>query len=99
MKKDHEENTVISGEQAVALAYDPAAGGLPQITAKGSGELAEELIRLAVQYGIPIKYDPDLIQILSKLEIGENLPEEVYLAVAEILAFVYWVNHDFSSDT
>jgi flagellar biosynthesis protein len=98
MKKDHQDKNIITGNEAVALAYDPAARGLPQITAKGSGELAEELIRLAVQYGIPIKYDPDLIQILSKLEIGEDIPEEIFLAVAEILAFVYWVNHDLSSD-
>ncbi len=83
-----------NAREAVALAYDPAQGGLPRVTAKGRGELAEELIQLALEYHIPIKYDPDLIQVLSKLDVGEDIPEEVYLVVAEILAFVYWVNQE-----
>jgi len=91
---DHGE-AMITGEEAVALAYDPAGGGLPLVTAKGRGELARELIRLAVENNIPIKYDPDLIQVLSTLDIGQAIPEEVYVAVAEILAFIYWVNQNF----
>ncbi|MDY6851641.1 MAG: EscU/YscU/HrcU family type III secretion system export apparatus switch protein [Thermodesulfobacteriota bacterium] len=82
-------------DEAVALAYDPAASGLPRVTAKGSGELAEELIGLALRHNIPIKYDPDLIQVLSTLEVGQDIPEEIFLIVAEILAFIYRVNQDF----
>jgi len=95
---DHKD-AVMTGEEAVALAYDPGEGGLPRVTAKGRGELARELIRLAVENNIPIKYDPDLIQVLSTLDIGQAIPEEVYVAVAEILAFIYWVNQNFFPGT
>ena len=86
---------VITGEDAVALVYDPTKDALPSVTAKGHGELAEELIRLAVEHGIPIKYDPDLVQVLGALDVGQDIPEEVYLVVAELLAFIYQVNQEF----
>jgi flagellar biosynthesis protein len=79
----------------VALAYDPTKGGLPTLTAKGRGEAAEELIRLALEHGIPIRYDPDLVQVLSRLDVGRDIPEDVYLVVAELLAFIYWVNQEY----
>ena len=78
----------------MALSWDSAKKGLPQITAKGQGELAREMIRLAAEHGIPVKYDPDLVQILSKMDVGRDIPEEVYVAVAELLAFIYWVNQE-----
>ena len=81
-------------EEALALAYDPVGGGPPKVTAKGRGDLARELVRLAIEHHIPIKHDPDLVQVLSKLDTGEAIPEEVYLVVAELLAFVYWVNQE-----
>lgn len=87
--------TVAAGQEAVALAYDPASGDLPRVTAKASGDLARELIRLALEHQIPIKYDPDLIQVLSTLDIGQAIPEEIYLIVAEVLAFIYWVNQEY----
>ncbi|MEW6266659.1 MAG: EscU/YscU/HrcU family type III secretion system export apparatus switch protein [Thermodesulfobacteriota bacterium] len=90
------EQPAVTAEQAVALSYDRAAGGLPRVTAKGQGRLAAELVRLALEHNIPVKYDPDLVQVLAKLDVGDDIPEEVYLVVAEVLAFIYWVNQEFS---
>ena len=97
-ERTREEEPVIQADQAVALAYDPWKTDLPRVTASAEGELAGELVRLAAEHGIPIRYDPDLVQVLSKLELGDAIPEEVFVVVAEILAFIYRVNQEYFSD-
>ncbi len=77
---------------AVALRYDPFKDGAPKVAAKGSGAVADNIISLAKEHGIPVKDDPDLVEILSKLDIDEEIPSEVYVVIAELLAFVYSVN-------
>ncbi len=77
---------------AVALRYDPLRDGAPKVSAKGSGAVAENIIELAKKHDIPVKDDPDLVEVLSKLAIEEEIPSEVYVIVAELLAFVYSVN-------
>ena len=77
---------------AAALKYDPQKDAAPVVTAKGRGTMAEKIISIAKKNGIPIKEDPSLIQILSKLEMDEQIPPVLYKAVAEILAFVYSLN-------
>jgi flagellar biosynthesis protein len=77
---------------AAALKYDPQEDAAPVMTAKGRGVIAEKIISIAKKNGIPIKEDPNLVQILSKLEIDEQIPPVLYKAVAEILAFVYSLN-------
>ncbi len=67
----------------------------PLVTAKGEDSQADRIIALAKEAGIPIKEDPDLINILSKVELGQEIPEEIYALVAEILTFVYSVNNDW----
>ena len=79
-------------KKAVALRYKPQKDSAPRVTAKGSGRIAEKIIELAKMHGIPVKDDPDLIEILSKLDIEEEIPPNVYIAVAELLAFVYSLN-------
>ena len=79
--------------KAVALRYVPALDRAPKVTAKGSGLLAQKIIELAQKYGIPIKEDPLLIQILSQLDFYQEIPPSIYVVVAEILAFVYSVNN------
>ena len=79
-------------KQAVALRYRPDKDTAPRVAAKGSGFVAERIIELAREHGIPVKDDPDLIEVLSKLEIEEEVPPTVYIAVAELLAFVYSIN-------
>ncbi len=79
-------------KKAVALKYDKDQGDAPKVTAKGQGKVAENIIELAKKHNIPIKDDPDLIEVLSSLEINEEIPSEIYVAVAELLAFVYSAN-------
>jgi flagellar biosynthesis protein len=77
---------------AAALKYDAKKDAAPVLTAKGRGAIAEKIISIARKKGILIKEDPNLVQILSKLEIDEQIPPVLYKAVAELLAFVYSVN-------
>ncbi|MCF8067767.1 MAG: EscU/YscU/HrcU family type III secretion system export apparatus switch protein [Desulfobacterales bacterium] len=77
---------------AVALRYKPETDKAPMVTAKGSGLIAEKIIEIARAHGIPVKDDPDLVEVLSKLEIEDEIPASVYVAVAELLAFIYSIN-------
>ena len=79
-------------KKAVALRYRPNKDIAPKVAAKGTGRIAERIIEIARQHGIPVKDDPDLIEVLSKLDIEEEIPPSVYIAVAELLAFVYSIN-------
>lgn len=79
-------------QKAVALRYDAAKREAPEVVASGRGRIAEKIIEFAEAHGIYIKQDPDLVEVLSRLDIGETIPPELYVVVAEILAFVYRVN-------
>ena len=79
-------------KKAVALKYKPLEDKAPKVTAKGAGVVAEKIIALAKKHGIPVKDDPDLVEVLSKLDIEAEIPAGVYVAVAEILAFIYSMN-------
>ncbi|MGD9732713.1 MAG: EscU/YscU/HrcU family type III secretion system export apparatus switch protein [Desulfamplus sp.] len=79
-------------KKAVALRYDPSQESVPKVIAKGSGRIAENIIELAQEHGIPVKRDPDLVEVLSTLKINEEIPSSLYIAVAELLAFVYSLN-------
>lgn len=81
-------------KKAVALRYDQVKEDAPRVTAKGQGRLAEKIIQLALDNGVPIKNDPDLVEVLSQLDLQEEIPPEIYVAVAELLAFVYSINSD-----
>jgi flagellar biosynthesis protein len=80
---------------AAAIKYDNRKDIAPRIVAKGQGKIAEKIIELAKKHNVPIKNDPALVQILSKLDIDEQIPAELYKAVAEILAFVYSANNRY----
>ena len=77
---------------AAALKYDTRKDAAPKVIAKGQGIIAEKIIELAKKNNVPIRCDPNLVQILSKLDIDEQIPVELYKAVAEILAFIYSAN-------
>ena len=72
---------------AVALHYD--GDKAPTVTAKGSGEVAEQIIALAREHGIPLQENAALTELLSRLDLGTEIPPELYLAVAEVIAFAY----------
>ena len=74
-------------KQAVALSYDPAEDA-PKVIASGRGALAERIIEKAKEAEVPIHRDDKLADTLSRLEIGEMIPPELYEVVAEILIFV-----------
>ena len=81
--------------KAVALKYDSTKDKAPKIVAKGIREMAKKIIEVAKDAGINIKEDKDLAEILIKLELFEEIPPELYMAIAEILAYVYSLNRDF----
>jgi len=78
---------------AVALGYDVDKNSAPKVLAKGAGHVAARILELAKENNIPIREDADLVQALSKLDLGEAIPKELYPAVAEVLAFVYRMNN------
>lgn len=74
---------------AVALKYNKEKGGSPAVVAKGNRIWAEKIIEAAQHYGVPIVRNVPLAQALDKLEVGDDIPEELYEAVAEVLNFVF----------
>ncbi len=78
--------------KAVALRYEPIKFNAPRVVAKGQGKVAEKIIELARLRGIPIQEDADLVAALSALDWYEEIPQDLYKAVAEVLAFVYKLN-------
>ena len=72
---------------AVALQYD--GSNAPRVTAKGRDKLAEQIVQIARQHGIPLQENETLAAVLSKVELGEEIPESLYLAVAQVIAFAY----------
>jgi flagellar biosynthetic protein FlhB len=77
-------------EFAVALKYDPESMHAPKVIAKGQGLIAARIRQLAVEAGVPILERKPLARALYKLvEVGHEIPEQFYAAVAEILAYVY----------
>ncbi|MGM0553467.1 MAG: EscU/YscU/HrcU family type III secretion system export apparatus switch protein [Pseudomonadota bacterium] len=73
--------------QAVALEWDRQRA--PRITASGSGLTAEQILRIAEENDIPLHQDPGLTEALAQIPIGDEIPEQLYVAVAEVLAFVF----------
>jgi flagellar biosynthesis protein len=78
--------------RAAALGYDSETDAAPRLLAKGAGEVADRIIALAKEHGIPIREDRDLVAVLARLDLDQEIPPELYKAVAELLAFVYRVN-------
>ncbi len=75
---------------AVSLQWD--GNGAPRVTAKGRGEIAERIIALARQHGVPLKENPELVTLLSGLKLDQEIPASLYLVVAEVIAFAYTVS-------
>lgn len=78
--------------RAVALRYDPARDKAPKLVAKGKGLVADQILALARKNYIPVRQDPNLVQVLSKLNLDQEVPPQLYQAVASILAFLYRIN-------
>jgi len=80
-------------DSVVALSYDPEnKEGAPSIIANAQGELADKILQIAKDSNIPIHKDPDLLALLKASDVGEEIPLEAFIAVAEILRFIYEQN-------
>lgn len=75
---------------AVALHYDGTSA--PRVVAKGRGELAGQIIAKAREHDVPLYTDPQLASVLASIPLGEEIPRELYVAVAEVIAFAYWLS-------
>jgi len=78
---------------AIALEYDEE--NAPVVNAKGTGELAKRIIEIAKENDIYLQEDAGLIQILAELELGDEIPEQIYKAIAEVIAFAYIIKGKF----
>ena len=77
---------------AIALTYDPSLGGAPRVSAKGEGTVAEEILELARAHGVHLHEDGQLASVLARIPLGDDIPEALYVAVAEVLAFAYYLS-------
>jgi len=75
--------------KAAALKYRRESQAAPAVVAKGNGILADRIIALAREHGVPIREDRNLVEAVSTLDLFEEIPPELYKAVAEVLVFIY----------
>ncbi|MBW1675901.1 MAG: flagellar biosynthesis protein FlhB [Deltaproteobacteria bacterium] len=76
-------------KRAVALKYDPLLDNAPRLVAKGKDRLAEKILEIAREHDIHVHEDPNIVEILSQLDLNEEIPPDLYVVIAELLAFVY----------
>jgi flagellar biosynthesis protein len=76
-------------KKAVALRYASDKQQAPVVVAKGKGQIAEKIMEKAKEFGIPLQEDASLVEVLSKLDLNQEIPTELYQLVAEILSFIY----------
>ncbi|MRX53653.1 hypothetical protein GJU41_06680 [Bacillus idriensis] len=88
MKKENKQ------KKAAALRYQDKKDAAPRVTAKGKGHLADTIIEAAKLNDVPVQKDPSLIEVLHKMEVNEQIPEELYQTVAEIFSFLYQVDKE-----
>ena len=76
-------------DRAVALSYNKNEDSAPKILVKGGGELAALIINKAVEWGVTVIEDPDLVEVLYNLPEGIEIPEDLYKMIAELYVFLY----------
>ena len=81
-------------KKAAALQYDKESDNAPKVIAHGTRETAKNIIKIAEKNGIPIKKDEDLVNMLSQIELNQEIPVELYKAVAEIFSFIYGITNE-----
>jgi flagellar biosynthesis protein len=92
------QQAVAKRQLAIALGYEPAGPDAPRIVAKGYGEMAEKILRLAFENDVKVRSDPELTRVLSTIEVDCEIPLEAFAAVAEILSYVYVANRKLMED-
>lgn len=91
-------DSTVSGNSdiAVALSYD--GSNAPRVTAKGERAVAERIIEAAEQAGVPLYPDPELAMVLAQVPMGDEIPDNLYKAIAEVIAFAYILAGKFPED-
>lgn len=84
-------------QAAVALDYDGERDSVPRVVAKGRGAVAEKIIEIALDNGVAVRRDADLLQVLEALDIDAEIPPAAFHAVAEILSYIYQANGRLSA--
>lgn len=79
-----------SRPQAVAITYDEKTAP-PRVVAKGYGTLAENIIQTAKNHGLYVHESPELVNLLMQVELDQQIPPELYIAIAELLAWLYQI--------
>jgi flagellar biosynthesis protein len=82
---------------AVALAYTPGDAA-PRVVAKGRGLIAEEIIHRAKEHGVYVHESPELVTLLQQVDLDERIPPKLYVAIAELLAWLYRVEQGQTAD-
>lgn len=80
-------DSLFESTEAIAISYDGLTA--PKISAKGEDDLAQAIIQLALAHKVPVYENAELVSWLSQLDLGEEIPRQLYQVIAEILAFVY----------
>lgn len=89
MNPDESTDSPKSLADSFAVSLEYSGENAPVVTAKGSGNIAKQIIDLAEQYDIPIKTDAQLTELLSQVELDSEIPESLYEAVVQVLIFAY----------
>lgn len=97
-EKERKKKVVSSLEKAVALRYDQEKDSSPRVVAKGKGYIARQIREIAEEYGIPIRHDDDLVELLAQVDIDKEIPQELYAVVAEILSWIYRANEEMRKE-
>ena len=82
-------------KKAVALRYNEQEESAPRVIAAGQGHIATKIIELAKEAGVYVKGDSDLVNLLAQIDLGKEIPTELFQTVADILAFVYKLNNEY----
>lgn len=83
--------------RAIALRYQQEVDAAPRVIAKGQGLLAERILELAEEAGVPVSEDPSLVEVLVKLDLNTLVPPEMYQVLAEIFAWAYQQDRSYRS--
>ncbi len=92
MSKKTAHELALSRQSAVALAYQNGSAA-PRVVAKGQGMLAERIIERAKEAGVFVHESPELVSLLLQVDLDQYIPSQLYRAVAELLAFIYMLEH------
>jgi flagellar biosynthesis protein len=82
--------TYYNSDIAVALKYD--GKNAPTVTAKGEGFTAQQILAIAEKHNVPLQNEPELARILAQVPLGDEIPQQLYIAVAEVIAFAYFIS-------